>query len=75
VSVKEILEAIQALSPEERVQVRALLATLPDAPLSLEEEALVWLRAAGLLGETTLRSDSPHAGRDKRQAAFTDYRR
>lgn len=36
-SVEEILEAIRVLSPEERVQVRALLATPPDAPLLPEE--------------------------------------
>ena len=51
-SVKEILEAVRALSHEERAQVRALLDTPPDAPLSPEEGAQARLRAAGLLAET-----------------------
>lgn len=59
-SVKEVLEAVQALSPEERAQVRALLDTLPDAPLSPEEEAQARLRAAGLLA-TGRRSASGRA--------------
>lgn len=60
-SVKEILEAIRVLSPEERAQVRALLNTLPDAPLSPEEEAQARLRAAGLLAETGRRPSSGRA--------------
>lgn len=51
-SVKEVLEAVRTLSPEERAQVRALLDTLPDAPLSPDEEAQARLRAAGLLAES-----------------------
>lgn len=31
-SVTEILEAVRALSPEEREQVKALIASLPSAP-------------------------------------------
>jgi broad specificity phosphatase PhoE len=54
-NAKEILEAVRALSPEERAQVRALLDTPPDAPLSPEEEAQARLLAAGLLGETAPR--------------------
>jgi hypothetical protein len=54
-SVEEILEAIQALSPEERVQARAFLDTPPDATLSSEEGAQARLHAAGLLGETVRR--------------------
>lgn len=57
-SVEEILEAILALSPEERAQVRALLDTLPDAALSSEEGAQARLRAAGLLGKTVRRPAS-----------------
>jgi len=55
-SVKEVLEAVRTLSPEERAQVRSLLDTLPDAPLAPEEEAQARLRAAGLLAETGRRS-------------------
>lgn len=54
-SVKEVLEAVRTLSPEERAQVRALLNTLPDSPLPPEEEAQARLRAAGLLTETGAR--------------------
>jgi hypothetical protein len=51
-SVKVILEAIRALSPEERAQVRASLDISSDYTLSLEEGAQARLRAAGLLSET-----------------------
>jgi hypothetical protein len=51
-SVKEVLEAVRTLSPEERAQVRALLDTLPDAPLPPDEEAQARLRADGLLAES-----------------------
>lgn len=51
-SVREVLEAIRALSPEGRAQVHAFLNTSPNASLSPEEEAQARLRAAGLLGET-----------------------
>jgi hypothetical protein len=60
--VKEILEAIRVLSPEERAQVRALLDTPPDATLSPEEGAQARLRAAGLLGEAAPR---PATGRTR----------
>jgi len=50
--LKEVLEAVLTLSPEEREQVRAFLDTLPGVPTSPEEEAQARLRAAGLLGET-----------------------
>lgn len=60
-SVKEVLEAVRALSPEERAQVRALLATLPDASTSPEEGAQVRLRQAGLLSETKPRQASTRA--------------
>lgn len=51
-SVKEILEAIRALSPQERAQVRARLDMPSDTTLSLEKGAQARLRAAGLLSET-----------------------
>ena len=51
-SVNEVLEAVRTLSPKERAQVRALLDTLPNVPLSPEEEAQARLREAGLLGQT-----------------------
>lgn len=60
-SVKEVLEAVRTLSPEERAQVRALLDTLPSAPTSPEEEAQARLRAAGLLGETGPRATAGRA--------------
>jgi hypothetical protein len=62
-SVKEVLEAVRTLSPEERAQVRALLNTLPDASLSPEEEAQGRLRAIGLLGDETKRH--PATGRTR----------
>jgi hypothetical protein len=60
-SVKEVLEAVRTLSPEERAQVRALLDTMPDVPLSPEEEAQARLRAAGLLAEPGRRPASGRA--------------
>jgi hypothetical protein len=62
VSVKEILEAIRVLSPEERAQVRALLDTSPDATLSPKEGVQTRLRAAELLGKTVRR---PATGRTR----------
>ena len=53
-SVKEILEVVRVLSPEERAQVRALLDTPPDATLLPEEGAQARLRATGLLSNTAL---------------------
>jgi hypothetical protein len=61
-SVKEILEAVRALSPEERAQVRTLLDMPPNTTLSPEEGAQARLRAAGLLGETVRR---PATGRSR----------
>lgn len=58
-SVKEVLEAVRTLSPEERAQVRALLDTLPNTPLPPDQEAQARLRAAGLLMET---GGQPSAG-------------
>jgi hypothetical protein len=55
VSVKEILEAVQTLSPEKGARVRPLLDMPPDATLSSEEGAQAKLHAAGLLGETAPR--------------------
>lgn len=60
-SVKEVLEAVRTLTPEERAQVRALLDTLPDGPFPPEEEAQARLRAAGLLAETGRRPASGRA--------------
>ena len=48
-SVIEILEAVRALSPEERAQVKALLDTLPDQPPNAEDRARQALMEAGLL--------------------------
>ena len=62
-SVKEVLEAVQALSPEERAQVRTLLDSLPSVDASPEAEAQARLREAGLLGETKPREVSARARR------------
>jgi hypothetical protein len=51
-SLKEVLEAVRRLTPEEREQVRALLDTLPSTSSTPEGEVQARLRAAGLLGET-----------------------
>ena len=60
-SIKEVLEAVRTLSPEERAQVRALLDTLPIISLSPEDEPQVRLRKAGLLSETKPRAGSVRA--------------
>jgi hypothetical protein len=60
-SVKEVLEAVPTLSPEERAQVRALLDTLLTATPSPEEEVQVRLRKAGLLSETKPRAGNVRA--------------
>lgn len=62
-SVKEVLEAVQALSPEERAQVRALLDSLPSIAHSPEAEAQARLREAGLLGEANQREAIARARR------------
>ncbi len=48
-SVTEILEALPALSPEDRAQVKALLDTLPDQSADAEDQARQTLMRAGLL--------------------------
>jgi hypothetical protein len=53
-NVKEILEAVRALSPEVRARVRAILDTPPDATLSSEKGAQARLPATGLPRETVL---------------------
>lgn len=60
-SVNEVLEAVRAMSPEERAQVRAVLDTLPSTPLTPEEQAQRRLYEAGLLGETGRRATSTRA--------------
>lgn len=55
-SVSEVLEAVRAMSPEERERVRALLDALPDATSSAADDAAqARLHEAGLLGETRTR--------------------
>ena len=54
-SVSEVLEAVRAMSPEERERVRALLDALPDATSSAADDAAqARLHEAGLLGETRM---------------------
>ncbi|HEY0323461.1 MAG TPA: hypothetical protein VGC66_21060 [Pyrinomonadaceae bacterium] len=50
-SVNEVLEAVRAMSPEERAQVRALLNKLSGSSQSSEESVQAKLREAGLLTE------------------------
>jgi hypothetical protein len=63
VSVSEVLEAVRAMSPEERERVRALLDALPDASSSTDTAAQARLQDAGLLGETQARNASTRARR------------
>jgi uncharacterized protein with PIN domain len=60
-SVNEVLEAVRAMSPEERKQVRALLNTLSDASQLSEELVQAKLREAGLLAEAPIRKTSDRA--------------
>ncbi len=60
-SVSEVLEAVRAMSPEERERVRALLDALPDATSSTNDAAQARLHKAGLLGETRTRVASTRA--------------
>ena len=62
-SVSEVLEAVQAMSPEERERVRALLDALPDATSSANDAAQARLHEAGLLGETRPPTSSAHVRR------------
>jgi hypothetical protein len=63
VSVSEVLEAVRAMSPEERERVRTLLDALPDATSSSDDAAQARLHEAGLLGETRPRATSARARR------------
>ena len=55
-SVGEILEAVRALTPEERAQVKALIDSLPSE--SPDEESLQHrLVAAGLIRRAEIRTD------------------
>jgi hypothetical protein len=63
VSVSEVLEAVRAMSPEERERVRALLDALPVASSSTDDAAQARLHEAGLLGETRTRNVSVRARR------------
>jgi hypothetical protein len=54
-SVNDVLEAVRAMSPEERARVRALLDLLPTEPRSPEEHAQRNLYEAGLPIETEAR--------------------
>jgi hypothetical protein len=60
-SVNEVLEAVRAMSPEERAQVRALLNKLSDTSQSSEELAQAKLREAGLLAVSPIRRASTRA--------------
>ena len=60
-SVSEVLEAVRAMSPEERERVRALLDALPDASPTREYAAQARLQEAGLLGERRARTPGARA--------------
>ena len=63
-SVSQVLEAVRAMSPEERERVRALLDALPDATSSAADNAAqARLHEAGLLDETGTRVASTRARR------------
>lgn len=62
-TVSEVLEAVRAMSPEERERVRALLDALPDAISSADDAAQARLHEAGLLGEAPPRTASVRARR------------
>ncbi|MCA1568525.1 MAG: hypothetical protein LC803_23325 [Acidobacteria bacterium] len=62
-SVSEVLEAVRAMSPEERERVRALLDALPDASSPTDDAAQARLHEAGLLGETRTRVAGTRARR------------
>ena len=50
-SVNEVLDAVRALTPEERAQVRELIDSLPSTPAATEERLKRRLHVAGLLSE------------------------
>ncbi len=50
-SVNEVLDAVRALSPEERAQVRELIDSLPSASVSPAGRLQKRLHEAGLLSE------------------------
>jgi hypothetical protein len=52
VSVSEVLEAVRAMSPEERARVRALLDVLLNGSSSTDDAAQARLHEAGLLSGT-----------------------
>jgi hypothetical protein len=52
VSVSEVLEAVRAMSPEERARVRALLDALLDGSSSTDDATQARLHEASLLSET-----------------------
>jgi hypothetical protein len=54
-NVNEVLEAVRAMSPEERAQVHALLNKLSGVSQSSEKPVQARLREAGLLTETPTR--------------------
>jgi hypothetical protein len=63
VSVNEVLEAVRAMSPEERERMRALLDALPDASSLTDDAAQARLHEAGLLGQTQPRNASARVRR------------
>lgn len=71
-SVTEILEALPALSPEERAQVKALIDSLPDAPAPqmTEDEFEQYLATKGVI---TLPEPMTEEEREKEQAEFDAY--
>jgi len=52
-SVTEVLEAVRAMTPHEREQIRLLIDNLSDNPADAEAQALASLQKAGLLHRRT----------------------
>lgn len=72
-SVNEVLDAVRALSPEERAQVRDLLDSLQGAPAPLmtEDEFEQYLAAKGVI---TLPGPVTEEERARGQAEFEAYK-
>ena len=62
-SITEVLEAVRAMTPEEREQVRTLLDSLASEQADAEAQVLAALQKAGLLRRPLLRQS---AARERR---------
>ncbi len=71
-SVNEVLDAVRALSPEDRAQVRGLIDSLQEtpSPLMTEDEFEQYLAAKGVI---TLPEPRTEEERAREQAEFEAY--